>query len=99
MATAKKLQSIVLPEVAFKETPLKEALARLEEKSRELDVQKKGVRFIMADTGKANTPITLSLTNVALMDAVQHVCSISGHSMTIDKNNSVVLKSKKPPGQ
>ena len=89
MATWKKTQSIMVPKVDFKQTPLKEALAFLQEQSRLHDPEKKGVTITLEDNHVADKPITLKLTNTPLSTVLQHVASASKCSITGDKNGPI----------
>ena len=98
MATAEKLKTIIVPKVDFEQTPLKEALTFLLEQSRLHDPEKKGVNFIVRDPSVLDKPITLKLTNISLMTALQYACSLSSLRYTIEKH-CVVLKPAKAKGQ
>ena len=98
MATAEKLKTIIVPKVDFEQTPLKEVLTFLLEQSRLHDPEKKGVNFIVRDPSVLDKPITLKLTNISLMTALQYACSLSSLRYTIEKH-CVVLKPAKAKGQ
>jgi hypothetical protein len=98
MATAEKLKTIIVPKVDFEQTPLKEALTFLQEQSRLHDPEKKGVNFIVRDPSVLDKPITLKLTNISLMTALQYACSLSSLRFTI-KKHTVVLKPAKAKGK
>lgn len=80
-----KLKTIILPSVRFVDTPLRDALDYLSQRSVELDTQeadpaKKGVNIVLdgeafGDIG--NTPITLRLTNVPLAEALRYTTSLA----------------------
>jgi hypothetical protein len=98
MATAEKLKTIIVPKVDFEQTPLKEVLTFLLEQSRLHDPEKKGVNFYVRDPSVLDKPITLKLTNISLMNALQYACSLSSVSYTIEKH-TVVLKPAKAKGK
>jgi hypothetical protein len=98
MATAEKLKTIIVPKVDFEQTPLKEALTFLQEQSRLHDPEKKGVNFMVRDPSVLDKPITLKLTNISLMTALQYACSLSSLRFTIEKH-TVVLKPAKAKGK
>lgn len=101
-AMAKKLQTIVLPKVELKQVSFPEALEIIRKQSRlhdpEEDPKKKGVNFIVKGSVKANRPITLTLTNVSLSEALRYLCSLSGWKMKVEKN-SVVFESAEKESQ
>ena len=98
MATAEKLKTIIVPKVDFEQTPLKEALTFLQEQSRLHDPEKKGVNFMVRDPSVLDKPITLKLTNISLMTALQYACGQSSLRFTI-KKHTVVLKPAKAKGK
>lgn len=98
MATAEKLKTIIVPKVDFEQTPLKEALTFLQEQSRLHDPEKKGVNFMVRDPSVLDKPITLKLTNISLMTALQYACGQSSLRFTIEKH-TVVLKPAKAKGK
>ena len=98
MATAEKMKTIIVPKVDFEQTPLKEALTFLLEQSRLHDPEKKGVNFYVRDPSVLDKPITLKLTNISLMTALQSACDQSSLRFTIEKH-TVVLKPAKAKGK
>ncbi|MCF6314570.1 MAG: hypothetical protein L3J39_19130, partial [Verrucomicrobiales bacterium] len=79
-----KLKNIILPKVEFQDTPLKEALATLQEQSAEFDVQAidpatKGVNFNLSESvkGAEDEGITLNLSNVPLVTALKYTSSLA----------------------
>ena len=112
-----KLKSIILPSVVFVDTPLREALEFLSQKSAELDAHtadptQKGINFILS-TGSgaapgpapagggfggsvADTPITLKLTNVPLVEAVRYTVSLAQLKHAVEPH-AVVIKPLSTP--
>ena len=78
-----KLKSIRIASIEFSETPLKDALEFLQQKSVELDFNepdpaKKGINIILQGAGEvANSPITLRLSNVPLGEALRYTASLA----------------------
>ena len=89
MATWKKTQSIMVPKVDFKQTPLKEALTIILKQARELDPEMKEVNFIVADAELADKPITLTLTKVPVEIVLHYLLDISRAAFRVEKNNVV----------
>jgi hypothetical protein len=87
----RKLSTIILPKLDFRETAARDALASLEKMSAEFDPQKIGVKIkIDASSAKAaanpvaglpadrfETPITVSLSNIPLGEALRYVTSLA----------------------
>lgn len=94
-ATLRKLQETILPLVDFRTTPLRDALAWLEQSSRTLDPTGVGVKFSVDLTLPSPIPgldlpqrpdalLTLRLTNVPLMEALRYVTNLAGLRYRID---------------
>jgi len=89
---ATKLQTIILPAVEFENTPLREAIDFLVYRSRALDTRennpaKQGVNILISNEAQdlANVPITLSLTQVPLGEALRYVTEIARAKVRIDQ--------------
>lgn len=91
-----RLKQIVLPSLKFKETPLKDVVDYLKMKSRELDPARQGVN-VLARPGekRLETPITLTLTNVTLGDALHAVADLAGMRMQVQAY-AVILDVARP---
>ncbi len=102
---SRKLNEILVS-VNFDETTVREALEFLHQKSvdgdkMESDPGKKGVNFILKASGEApageaalpagETPITLSLTNVPLVEALKYVTSLAGLKYKVEAYTVVVV--------
>lgn len=93
-----KLKSIVLPSVEFQETPLKDALEFLQQRSVELDpepdISAKGVNIVISrdrlDDTVEDTPITLRLTNVPLGEALHYTTALARQKYEVEPYAVVV---------
>ena len=77
--TRKKLESIIIPKIDFQNTALPEAIKILVEKTKESDPEKEGVAMELKGYDPAPgtlTEITLTLTNVPLLEAIQYVAAL-----------------------
>ncbi len=84
-----------IPTVNFTDTPLKEALAFLEEKTKGNDGSDKGVQFKIADGFKnAEAPITLRLSNVKIGEVLRFVTSLAQAAYIIDGDQVTVMDKK-----
>ncbi|MEO0447623.1 MAG: hypothetical protein AAF191_16235 [Verrucomicrobiota bacterium] len=87
-----KLRSITLPEVDFQKTALEDALDVLRQKSRELDTEsppeEQGLSFIVRSHGEGETKptITLKLSNVPLVVALQYIAELAGMEFQVESN-------------
>jgi hypothetical protein len=82
-----KLKAIILPNVAFTNATLDEAVAFLCIKSRDLDtssVDPKGVNILVRPSDKPSPTITLDLRDVPLGQALRYVAELSGLEMRIE---------------
>ncbi|MEO0448314.1 MAG: hypothetical protein AAF191_19805, partial [Verrucomicrobiota bacterium] len=79
-SVAVKLQTIQIPEVNFAETPLREALAYLVVRSKQLDPSGQGVNMILqsTDPSLAETPVTMSLRGVPLRSVLDYLTQVAG---------------------
>ncbi|MFT5470912.1 MAG: hypothetical protein ACI8UO_006044 [Verrucomicrobiales bacterium] len=92
---ADKLNSIVIPEIEFADTPLDQAFEFLRHKSRELDSEEpdpelKGINLLILVDAKAVDGISLKLQNTTLGDAVRYICEIAGLGARIDESALVI---------
>ena len=89
-ATAAKAQAIRIPKLEFHEASVTEAVEYLRRKSVELDPEKKGVNFVLkAPPNLAQTKITLSLTDVPLLEAVRYVANLA--ALIVEPEDSALL--------
>ncbi|MEM7698775.1 MAG: hypothetical protein AAF236_10260, partial [Verrucomicrobiota bacterium] len=99
-----KLKNIIIPNVEFNNTPLRDALQFLQQRSVELDVaeadpSRKGVNLILDQDGEtssgvgsntSDTPITLRLTNVPLSEALRYTASLAQLKYRVEPNAVVI---------
>jgi beta-lactamase regulating signal transducer with metallopeptidase domain len=91
--TAELAARLVLPRADFREAPLPEVIQFLQEKSIELDPEKRGLNFVLKAPGQP-TPdsilINLSLREVPLSDVLRYVAELAGLKLRFEEN-AVVL--------
>ena len=91
-----KLRAITIPKIEFKDTPLGDALAFLQMRSVELDVEeadpaKKGINIILeGEPGVDPRPVTLRLVNVPLAEAMRYTTELAGYTYVAEKHAVVV---------
>jgi len=77
-----KLDAIVIPTISFKDTPVREAFAFLQQQSKEHDrssTGEKGVQFVLKiDSSAEATLINLDLENMRLREAIMYTCTLAG---------------------
>ena len=73
----KQLAAMVLPKVDFRQVALGEALESLRQQCARLYPQSAPVSFVLPEASLASTPITLSLTNVPLTEALRYAADLA----------------------
>ena len=94
-----KLDSIRIPRLDFSDATIREALDFIKKRSRELDdsetdPDKKGINIVLklsSDDVAYNSPITLSLDDVPLREALQYVSQAANLKIKIDPYAVVVV--------
>ena len=80
------MRSIVIPEIEFQETNIRDALEFLQHKSVELDPDRGGVNLVMDTKAKPTTTVSLTLREITLGQAISHVVRQAGLDLRIDSN-------------
>lgn len=99
---AEKLKSIRISSINFKDTPLRDALNFLAQRSVELDSttedrSKKGFNIILSGSGpNFDSLITLRLTDVSIVEAIRYTTSLADLRYTVD-DHAVVVRAKPAP--
>ena len=92
-AIAQKLEGIKIDNIEFAEAPIQAVVAFLENRSVELDPEKKGVKIILNlddDQMKHPPKVTITLKDIPLGDAIKYICKASGLEYTI-ANLAVII--------
>jgi hypothetical protein len=92
--TERKLDSIVIPEIRFKDTPVREAFAFIAEQSTEHDQSsaqdERGIQIILKIDEKAeDTLVNLNLDNMSLREALRYTCMLA--DLKFQADNRVVI--------
>ncbi len=93
-----KLKSIRIPSVEFADTPLRDALEFLTQRSIELDaktadVDLKGVNIVAENASKElDKSISLKLNNIPLEDAIRYTTDLADMDYRVEGNAVVVFK-------
>lgn len=90
-----RLKSITIPKVEFVDTPIEDALAFLQMRSRELDTgeedrAKKGVNIILAGDEIREARLTLKMSNAPLSEILRYVAELAGGGMKVE-NSAVII--------
>lgn len=98
-AIAEKLDAIVIPLVEFEETPLKEAIQFLSQKSVELatderEPSERGFNFVLTEPAAGETPITLRLKNIPLSQALSYTAEVARLQVRFDENAVALIPSE-----
>ena len=89
-ATLAKAQGMRLAKLEFREASVTEAVDFLRRKSVELDPEKKGLNIVLkAPPDLAKIKITLSLTDVPLLEAVRYVANLA--ALVVEPEDSALL--------
>jgi hypothetical protein len=99
--TDRKLDSIVIPKIEFKDTPVREAFAFLAQQSKEHDKSgstgEQGVQFVLKiDANAEATLISLDLENMSLREALRYTCMLAGLKFQADKRVVLVAPLSDP---
>ena len=88
VAITRKLNNIRFPKIDFRDATLREAVAFLVQKSRQVDEEKQGVSIELdAGSETAQTPrITLTLNNVPLIEVIKYVTNLADVKYKIEPN-------------
>jgi hypothetical protein len=92
---AQKMNLLVLPKLEFQETSMEDALEFLRTMSRDLDTletepSRKGVNIILKPGGEP-APITLSLIDVPMAEALKYITELAGMKFKIEPYAVVVI--------
>ena len=89
-ATLAKAQGIRIAKLEFREASVTEAVDFLRRKSVELDPEKKGVNIVLkAPPNLEKTKVTLSLTDVPLLDALRYLANLA--ALVVEPEDSALL--------
>ena len=92
-STSRKLGAITIPQIAFDETPIRNAVDYLIAEGRKADPKHQGVNFVLAlSPDQLKTTVTLDLRNVTLAQALKFLTQVTGVDAQAE-NNAVVLTS------
>lgn len=97
-ATARKLQSLIIPKVNFDKLDIATVLQFLATQSQELDPDKKGINFVLGnytDQDHVHRPVSITLNNASIADILNYTVNQTNLSYTI-KGDTVLLKPPKP---
>ena len=98
-ALEKKLKTIVIPSIEFRDIPLKSAVDFIVSKSMELDaaerdVQKKGINCVLVGDPKEfqSILISLSMGNVPIGEVLRYTAELAGMSYELQPNAVVIAR-------
>ncbi len=88
----KKTAAIIIPHLEFQEATVEEALDFLSIQSKQLDPAKEGLNLVLkGDAATDQVKLSLSLTNVPVLEALRYVASLSNLSVTAE-GDAFILK-------
>jgi hypothetical protein len=92
IAVVTKLKTIVLPKLQFEEMEFRKCAALLEEKSRELDPEKKGIKIALRCRKEALTiPLTIHLEEVPLREALKYITGLAGLAFRLNEEGVIIV--------
>lgn len=92
---AKKLNSIVIDHIEFKDVALPTVISYLNQKTKELDKEKKGVNIILKlDANDVKNPpkITIRLEDIPLGDAIKYIAMAAGMKYQVEAEAVAISK-------
>ncbi|MEP6670695.1 MAG: M56 family metallopeptidase [Chthoniobacter sp.] len=95
-AALKKAEKIIIPRIEFREATLAEALDLLRAKARAADPDGKGVNVLVKAEVNADLRITLSLTNVPLIEGVRYVAGLANLELRVEPYGLVLVQAGEP---
>lgn len=96
-AVEEKLKTLTLPQVEFKNTPLKDVLAFLQRRSAELDPVGEGFDIVSTAEDADAIRISLRLTDAPLAEVLRYVTSLASMKYRVVPGAVVVLPLTAPP--
>jgi hypothetical protein len=88
--TVAKAKQIIIPRIEMREATLDDVLAFLRKQAAEVDPDKAGVKLTLKPGTVTNARITVSLTNVPLLEAMRYVTGLTNLKLTIRRDELVV---------
>jgi beta-lactamase regulating signal transducer with metallopeptidase domain len=76
-AARAKAENIIIPKIELREATFEEALDLLRKKAVEFDPDKTGVKIVVKPGAVSDARITISLTNIPLIEALKYVASLA----------------------
>jgi len=89
----KQLQTLILPQVEFKDATLDSVLDALRQQADKASGGKIQPNFVLQPGVNASTMVTLHLTNIPFREAVRYVCELVQADFTVDRC-AIVVKPK-----
>jgi len=92
-ALTKKLDSIVIPEVQFREADVADAVQFLTRAAKEYDADKTGVNIVLMDK-ENKSKVTLTLQKTSLHRILKLTAEMAGLSVAVEEDGVVLRKPK-----
>ena len=92
-AITRKLNSIIFPKIDFRDSTVREAIAFLANKAKDLDPERQGVNIVLSGATGENdrTRITLTLSNVPLIEVIKYVTNLANLKYKIEPSAVVIV--------
>ena len=93
----RKLETMVLPEVNFRDAKMEDVLAFLQKQTGLLSSDKTEVNFVsLLPAGEKLPPITVSLRRVPVSDVIRYVVELAGLRHRVEEHAVVIYKPEPP---
>ena len=90
MAALDVMKSTIIPKLSLNQATIEEAFGSLKAKMTEADPNNPGINFVLQLRGKAGVPITLELSNVPVIVALDQITSLAGLAYRIESHAVVI---------
>lgn len=93
-ATFRKMQTLIIPDINFRQADIRQVFRTLSEQARELDPGKQGISFVLSGSltnDSSGIPeITFSAKHISLAQAVKIITSVAGLRFSLDGDSVVI---------
>ncbi len=93
-----KLNSIIIPEINFRDAVVPDIVRFLSDESRRVDPQHEGVNIVLQSPDVEGRTVTLSLRDVPLVEALKYVTTVAGLKFRVEPSAVLVLPKDAPEG-
>jgi hypothetical protein len=96
-AIRRKAETIMIPRLELREATLAESVDFLRRRVRDLDPEKLGVNIVLQNAPNPGPRVTLSLSNVPVLEAVKYVANLANLEVELQPTAIVLKRRKEAP--